>query len=303
MRSGTYQDRPQPDNAVDIHMAPRPSYAFYGHHKCATMTFNTIVGSVCRRLGLRSGAVYDEFQFEGDLNKYLQTKKIDFLCYGNADYEYVRQLPPHKAFHIVRDPRDIVVSAYYSHRYSHATGGWPELVRHRELLSTLSVEDGIAEEIRFRARSFQQMLDWDFENPDILEIRFEDFTKDDTKTLIATFEFLGLLDDSDYDFAKRLAGTYREMAAFLAAKTPLSIPPRFLGNALPVPDFFAIAWRNRFAAKARGRRKGTADVRSHYRKGQSGEWSDVLTTEHKDLFKSLYPDLVPKLGYAADDNW
>jgi hypothetical protein len=267
------------------------------------MTFNTIVGSVCRRLGLRPGAVYDEFQFDGKLKHYVQSNGIDFLCYGNADIQYVRQLPSHKAFHIVRDPRDIIVSAYYSHRYSHATGGWPELVRHREKLGTLSVEDGIAEEIRFRARSFRQLLDWDFDNPDILEIRFEDFVKDDTRTLINAFEFLGLLDDSDYGFGKRLVGLYREIAAHLEAKTPFSVPSSLLGDKLPVPEFFSIAWRNRFAAKSRGRRKGTTDVRSHYRKGQSGEWSDVLTNDHKTLFKDMYPNLVPKLGYAPDDDW
>lgn len=292
-----------PEHSDDTGMAQRPLYAFYGHHKCATMTFNTIVGSVCRRLGLRPGAVYDEFQFDGKLKHYVQSNGIDFLCYGNADIQYVRQLPSHKAFHIVRDPRDIIVSAYYSHRYSHATGGWPELVRHREKLGTLSVEDGIAEEIRFRARSFRQLLDWDFDNPDILEIRFEDFVKDDTRTLINAFEFLGLLDDSDYGFGKRLVGLYREIAAHLEAKTPFSVPSSLLGDKLPVPEFFSIAWRNRFAAKSRGRRKGTTDVRSHYRKGQSGEWSDVLTNDHKTLFKDMYPNLVPKLGYAPDDDW
>lgn len=284
-------------------MAPRPKYAFYGHHKCATMTFNTIVGSVCRRLGLRAGSVYDEFRFDGDLAAYVDANEIDFLCYGNADIEFVRQLPPHKAFHIVRDPRDIVVSAYFSHRYSHATDGWPELIQHRERLATMSPEDGLAEEIRFRARSFAQLQSWDFDNPDILEIRFEDFVRNDASTLIAAFDFLGLLDDSDYGFGKRVTGLYRELAAFLRAKTPISIPPALLGSALPVPDFYAIAWRNRFAAKSRGRDKGTSDVRSHYRKGQSGEWSDVLTDEHKALFKSLYPGLVPRLGYAADDDW
>ena len=278
-------------------------YGFYGHHKCATMTFNTIVGSVCRRLGLRNKAVYDEFQFDRDLEAFVNDNKVDFLCYGNADIEFVRQLPAHKAFHIVRDPRDIVISAYYSHRYSHATDGWPELIRHREQLKAMSDEEGLMEEIRFRARSFQHLATWDFDNPNVYEVRFEDFVKADARTLIEIFSFLGLLDDTDYSFGERLKGLYREVAAFLHARTPLVVPTALLGNQLPVPDFFAIAWRNRFAARSRGRKEGNENVRSHYRKGKSGEWPDVFTSEHKDLFKSLYPGLVPRLGYEDDDNW
>ncbi|NND69939.1 MAG: hypothetical protein HKN43_00005, partial [Rhodothermales bacterium] len=222
---------------------------------------------------------------------------------GNADVDYVRQLPPHKAFHIIRDPRDIVISAYYSHRYSHATDGWPELTQYRELLKSMTEEEGLLEEIRFRSRSFKHLESWDFDNPDIHEIRFEEFVKADAKTLIGAFDFLGLLDNSDYNFGKRTKGIYREFAAFLRANTPVSIPRSLLGDTMSVPDFFAITWRNRFAAKSRGRKEDTANVRSHYRKGQSGEWSDVFTSEHKDLFKSLYPGLVPRLGYEDDDNW
>ena len=109
-----------------------PIYAFYGHHKCATMSLKTLCGSVCRRLGRSFNSVYNEDQFNRDLVSYCQKKNIEFLAYVNADSQYINDLNPHKGFHIIRDPRDIVVSAYYSHGYSHPTLNWPELEQHRK---------------------------------------------------------------------------------------------------------------------------------------------------------------------------
>ena len=73
-------------------------YAFYGHHKCATMTMNAIIGAVCRRLGLTFTVVFDEFQFGENLGDYVAAEGTDFLSYGNADIAFVRQLPDTRGF-------------------------------------------------------------------------------------------------------------------------------------------------------------------------------------------------------------
>lgn len=86
-------------------MAGTPAYAFYGHHKCATMWLNTLCATVCGRLGLRYGAVYDEGGFDSDLAAWTAREGVQVLGYGNADLTYCRDLPPHRGFHIVRDPR------------------------------------------------------------------------------------------------------------------------------------------------------------------------------------------------------
>ena len=178
----------------------RDLLAFYGHHKCATMTLNAIIGGICKRLGLRFEAVFDETGFSGDLDRYVRDRRIEFLSYGNADIEFVRQLPSHRGFHIVRDPRDIVVSAYFSHLHSHSTSQWRELEDHRKKLKSLSLQEGLAAEIEFRKRSFDHMARWDYDQPDILEIRFEDFIRSNYDSMIRIVSFLGLLDSDAHQF-------------------------------------------------------------------------------------------------------
>ncbi len=278
-------------------------YAFYGHHKCATMSLNTLASAVCRRLGVRIRAVYDEQQFKHDLAGFCASENVQFLAYGNADYSFVRNLPPHRGFHIIRDPRDIVVSAYYSHMYSHPTGAWPELEEHRALLQTLPEEEGLLAEIRFRARSFEHMLTWNYAQDGILEIRFEDLANRNYETLLKTFAHLGLTDSDDYRFHRRIGGLGREIRAALAARTGLKLPVLASDATLPAAELLLLAWRNRFEAKSKGRQQGKEDVASHYRKGKSGDWRTHFSMNHIALFKELYPGLVPTLGYAADDNW
>jgi hypothetical protein len=284
-------------------MAGTPAYVFYGHHKCATMWLNTLCLAVCHRLGLRFDAVYNERDFSCDLPAYAAARGTHFVSYGNADIEYCRSLPPHRAFHIVRDPRDIVVSAYFSHLKSHATGQWPELIAHRERLSALSMEEGLLEEIRFRSGSFAHMANWDYDQPHVLEVRFEEITGRSYETLLRIFEHLGLLQSRDYRFGSRIGSVLREIRAWLRESTGKDLLPLPMGAQLAPPDLLTLAWRHRFQAKAAGRAKGQEDTGSHYRKGKSGDWVDHFGPEHKALFKELYPGLVTQLGYGSNEDW
>ncbi|MDH3267127.1 MAG: hypothetical protein OEM25_09190, partial [Gammaproteobacteria bacterium] len=126
------------------------------------MWLNRILSSVCNKLALRFEAVYDEEGFGRDLRKYVTGQRIDFLSYGNADFSFVESLGQHRAFHVIRDPRDIVVSAYFSHMRSHSTEEWPELVQYRNKLNSVSKDEGLALEIENRAREFRHLSTWDY---------------------------------------------------------------------------------------------------------------------------------------------
>ena len=267
------------------------------------MTLNAIIGATCKRLGLRFNAVFDEGQFSRDLPRFVRTNATEFLSYGNADIAFVRGLPVHKGFHIVRDPRDIVVSAYFSHLHSHSTSKWPELQQHRDKLKSLSMADGLAEEIAFRKRSFGHMSSWNYEQPHILEIRFEDFIGSNYETLLQVFTFLGLVQTDRFHAGHRLIGLYRDVAAYVGRKTNWALPARIGPRTLSVPELLTITWRNSFQFRSKGRTAGEEDKRSHYRKGKSGDWSEHFEDRHRDLFKELYPGLIPQLRYHPDDNW
>ena len=281
----------------------QPLPVFFGHHKCATMSINTVIGAVCRRLGLNFVAIFDEHGLDGSLDEFVTSSRADFLSYGNADRQYVEQLQNFRGFHIIRDPRDIVVSAYFSHLYSHSTDEWEDLKAHRATLEGLSESDGILAEMEFRERSFRHMRDWDYENENIMEIRFEDFRQHSLDILLQVFIFLGLVRVDRYLFRDRITGLCREGSAFIARKTGALAPGRLLGRQMAAPDFLSIAWNNSFQVRTRGRPKGAANERSHLRKGASGDWQKYFTPEHVRRFKALYPGLVPALGYHPDDNW
>lgn len=280
-----------------------PKFVMYGHHKCATMWLNTIAGAVCKRIGLHFKPVYDEFEFNQDLHAYCSKQEIDFLSYGNADMQFSRSLPEHRGFHIIRDPRDIVISAYFSHRNSHSTKAWNELEPHRAKLQNMDKHAGIAEEMRFRERSFRHMHSWNYAQEHILEIRFEELIDRHYETLLTVFNHLGLLSQADYRFMSRPGGMYRELAALARSKMNITLPRFTRRPILPAAEFLTIVWRNRFEAKTHGRNRGDEDVDSHYRRGKSGDWKNHFSPEHKALFKKLYPGLVPDLGYADSDNW
>src|SRR5690606_1363168 len=120
-----------------------PLLAAFGHHKCATMWVHAIVGRVCLDLGLRHSVAFLPNSFGGDLPAFLAKERTQFLMYGNADFEHVRRLDLGRirGFHYVRDPRDIVVSGYFSHRNTHSTEVWKSLIPYREKLQSVSKEE------------------------------------------------------------------------------------------------------------------------------------------------------------------
>ena len=102
--------------------------AYFGHHKCATIWISSIVSSVCKKIGLRFFEVNGPPLFDHNLKSFVEGKKIEFLSYTNANIKFVNRLENFTGFHVIRDPRDIIVSAYFSHLHSHPTDIWPELI-------------------------------------------------------------------------------------------------------------------------------------------------------------------------------
>ena len=284
-------------------MTSRPMFALFGHHKCATMSLNTITGSVCRRLGLTHAAVFDSGMFQGNLPGYCAQQDVDFLLYGNANYQHVKSLPEHLGFHIIRDPRDIVVSAYFSHLYSHPTDAWPELEPHRKALQSLNEEDGLSKEIQFREKSFQHMTNWNYNQPGVLEIRFESFVERSYETLLSVFLHLGLINEDAPGYGTLFGSVLRNALASARQKTGSPLLRFRAGKRIHATELLSLVWKYRFEARTKGRGKGQEDVKNHYRKGRAGDWSHYFTPRLKDEFKKRYPGLVPDLGYEISDNW
>jgi len=97
-----------------------------------------------------------------------------FLLCWNSDYYYIRELDC-RGFHIIRNPRDMLVSGYFSHLNSHpGQTRWAVSLRpYRKYLRTIDKHAGLFEEMNHSAPYFQHLLRWQYDNPLILETRFE----------------------------------------------------------------------------------------------------------------------------------
>ncbi len=138
------------------HMEASPILAYFGHHRCGTQWIAAIVEDVCDAAGLRSVRHNNSDRFQGDIISYRQDNPFDFWCYINADYRFVRGLDV-RGFHVVRDPRNVIVSGYFSHLTSRPVNDrWPQLQCYRSFLQPLSKDEGILREMEFSARLFTQ---------------------------------------------------------------------------------------------------------------------------------------------------
>jgi hypothetical protein len=242
-------------------------FGYFSHHKCGTVWVTSIIEAVSAAAGLVTERHDTDSRFAGDILSWRKDHPFDFWCYTNADYTFVRGVKL-EGFHVVRDPRDVIVSAYFSHLYSHSDQNWPRLRHYRRFLRTLPEEEGLLREMEFSATMMADMLVWDDDPPGIGLVRFEDLVASPVACFCEIFEDLGILPH--------------------------------LVNEWTVRD---VVERYSFERMSGGRKKGQEDPRHHFRKGTPGDWRNHFTALHVEYFKSLYNPLLLKLGYEADERW
>jgi hypothetical protein len=284
---------------------------YFCHHKTASTWGRIVVNEVAAAVGLRLRTFMSEqhwagYDAPGDL---VRAEGVQFVILSDPRPEMVKSLPPVRGFHVIRDPRDILVSSYFSHRNSHpvkfAGVEWPELVPHRERLLKLDEAEGILAEMEFSGWMIDTMADWDYERPDMLEVRMEDLTADPVAGWSAILRHLDLLAAPRPVRVAPMArvtwnlAVRRERPPLVAAlrgrlhlgRLPLRrLPEGYLPWAL---DRFS------FERLAGGRQRGVEDQGSHYRRGVAGDWRNHLTARHLAAFRERFGDLAERLGYMA----
>lgn len=241
---------------------------YFGHHKSGSRWIDIIFEEIAAASGLRYGRVCNPGWAGGDLQAFADARGLDVLAYTNADPAYVRQLRDYLGFHVIRDPRDMAVSAYFSHLSSHPTEHWPELAAHRAALRDMPKSDGLVADMRFTARlptggcdlrPYDALASWDYASETVCEMRFEDLTRD--------------------------AGTgFRAALEHLRLRVPSTLLDRILA-------------RYSFEALSGGRSPGQEDQAAHYRRGIPGDWRRHFEPRHRAEFTRLHGDLAVRLGY------
>ena len=241
-------------------------FAYYGHHKCGTTWISHIVSELCHQLDLRYNLQWNDQLFGKDIDAIRKITPFDFLCYTNADYIQISHLNA-KAFHVVRDPRDLIISAYYSHLYSHPDD-WPRIRLFRKQLKMLSKEDGLLREIEYSLMNYHHLLTWDYTTSNIKEVKFEDMITHPLETWAAILSHLGLY--------------------------PETLTHKKLEDIITKYSFKKMS-----GGRARGENKST----HHFRKGIAGDWRNHFNSRHIKYFKQLYNPILLKLGYETHEDW
>lgn len=187
------------------------------------------------------------------------------------DFENYAAIPKpkrYRAFFVMRDPRDIVVSRYFSARYSHAPIG--RIPQRREVLKSMSMRDGILYCIDDLGRrgAYAALKSW------------ADRAKQDRNALPLRFE--ALTGPDGFAVFKRLF-----------AHCGIRMPDRLLADLLRDHSFERLS----------GRKPGEEDHMSHYRKGIPGDWKNYMDEVSIAPFKEATGDLVARLGYEQDPDW
>ena len=288
---------------------------YFGHHKCASQYIKRVMVQSTQLMGWSTKV--DSMPFILPMNYHLQapfhtlleqkramlaTGVFDLVCLENADNEALSILAVHRTyrgFHVIRDPRDIVVSGFFSHRYSHPASAdhSPWLWMHRQRLAALTdLEEGLLAEIEYCTTYLARLQAWDYRQPHILEIRYEDLVSNPVQMFKRIFNFLHIpIASLSLPSAVVIAGEF-----WLQQQFGRPIRKRFY---LPALLLYTVLRRNAFQRQTGGRRTGAEDPTHHYRKGVAGDWQNYFNPRVKTAFKSRFHCLLAKLGYEDSDDW
>ena len=181
-------------------------------------------------------------------------------------FEEFRNLPlfrPYKAFFVMRDPRDLVVSYYFSMKKSHVPHPWVEVQRKK--LLELSKDEGLRVTIETLNEEgvFQCMRSWArgvIGEPEVRIFRYEDLSRDHRIFLQELFSWLSLK--------------------------------------MPADKFDQVVADTDYERLSGGRKRGEEDASSHLRKGIVGDWANHLDDSHLALLCSITDDIVTEVGYS-----
>jgi len=166
-------------------------------------------------------------------------------------------------FIVLRDLRDITVSAYFSLKVSHVDLAGISEIRHE--LDQRDLESGLVWIIE-NWTHFSAEIGLSWAQSGEQWIRYEDLLIRDIELLEET----------------------------LLSRCRLPIEKSALREAILACRF------DRFSG---GRRRGDEDTQSHVRKGVSGDWQQYFTVPVKAVFKERFADVLTACGYEKNNDW
>lgn len=166
------------------------SVYFYTFHRCSSTLFSKYV--------LRNISGLHHIDYAKKIYKAKKVRKIDFekkgVIYGpirlsapESSMEYIKLVGPLSdpdfmndkvAIFLIRDPRDILVSSYYSFRYAHSFSAdkaiRKEQEEHRKKLATQTIDQYVLESVPIIKNQFEKLMKLENACDQHVIVRYED---------------------------------------------------------------------------------------------------------------------------------
>jgi len=212
-------------------------------------------------------------QHEGRDDRALQVRMFDrpfplrkIVSPLYINHESFDQLPKpanYRAFFVVRDPRDLVVSHFFSSKFSHVEN--PGVLDERARLEGLSDAEGMAVHMQYMAERgiFTALQSWAHHGT--------------TDERIRLFRFEDLVGSDQLGWMMQLMS--------------------HCDIAIPQEKLEPILARLSFARLSGGRKPGEENTHHKYRSGKAGDWKKYFSEDLTARFRDLAGDLPGKFGY------
>lgn len=228
------------------------------HHKAMTTYFSAVLRCVALSQG-KTLVIGDEDP--------TSQPEYDYFLSHNSLFDPTK-LEKERCVKIQRDPRDMIISAYFYHLWTSeewANTRWNGNASLKEKLNSMDRESGIQLEIdRFAGRPARTLRAWRSAGDQVLFVKYEELMGDNTA-------------DLHEDIADHWMLEGPERKIFL--------------NSLQV---FSFEGRT-------GRKKGTEARGSHLRGGAPGGWRQHFTRAHEMAFNKDMGDILELYGYSQTD--
>jgi hypothetical protein len=240
------------------------------HHKTGTVWMDGVFKGIAADLGV----AYIDFKawHEHQREQLAEALKAPFILLStNSDFRSHASLLERedvRVLHLIRDPRDVVISAMHYHRKSKESWlhepvpGYDDVTYQRRLKGLPNTHQRYVYEMEHSSGgTVQDMLRWRYNRPNCFEARYEE-----------------LRQDIELRYWRRITA----FLGFDAAEREIC-DARFWRNSL-------------FGGLSRlGNR--------HVRSGDTGQWKREFTVSLAYAFIGRFPGALQALGYEADHNW
>ena len=253
----------------------------FGYHKALTQFFKQIFTLLTEQLGWYYRHHNSNLQaFYTDVLE-RDEKRLVGVDHWLIDFD---RLPNFLGSHVIRDPRDLLISGYRYHLWCNEKWACRPMdarlhkrleleslglnknaqsKSYQQLLNSVDEHTGLMIELNWRRPHFQQMAEWNYQDPRILELRYEEVFGNESGEVMKLLLHYGLLEHEALPIAK-----FADQISFLQLS----------------------------------KKKQTGE-NEHASVGRIDRWKSELPSQLRQEFKNRHGELLVQLGYESNQNW